>query len=1255
MQRLPLRLIGALVLTLCVAPAALTPAVGTADWPMWRFDAQRSGASPHALPERLQLQWARDYPPLQPAWPDQEKMQLDVAYEPVVWGRTLLLNSSRHDCVRALDTRTGLEKWTCFADGPVRFAPVAWEGRLYFASDDGYLYCLDRETGRQLWKFRGGPGDRKVLGNERLISTWPARGAPVVADGTVYFAASIWPFMGVFVHALDARTGAVRWTNDGDGSIYLAQPHNAEAFAGVAPQGPMVVAGDRLLVPGGRSIPACLDRRTGKLLRYQLAENGKRGGGPEVFALRDVYFNGGAVFDLATQKFLGDFSKQVVLTADVAYACAGGKVRAYDLRSIPAPPPVEDKDKAAKPKPSWTPAELASCPMPAVEAIIKAGPRLYLGGAGEVLAVDVNSDSQELTIAGTWPVDGRVVRLAAADERLFAVTREGRIYCFGEGGGQPQMYPWTSEPSPDADLAAERKAEAILKAAPAREGYAVLWGLGDGRLLHELVRQSQFHLIVVEPSEAKVLEARADLTREDLYGSRVSIVPGRPETVTLPPYLASVMVCEDPGVLGDQPAEDFLKRAVQSLRPFGGVACFDPLPALEEKLSAVVAKLPGGQMKSQDGLALLIREGALPGAGNWTHEHADAANTRVSPDQIVKAPLGLLWFGGPSHDSILPRHGHGPQPQVIDGRLIIEGVDLLRALDIYTGRMLWEAPLPGVGALYNNLAHQPGANASGGNFVCTPDSIYVAYKHGCVRLDPATGNRIDEFHLPVAPGENGPPLWGYLSVEGDYLIGGADPLFDPKLVPAAAANNGNDPEPGKGGALAKALKTLKGFTGDNYVSSQRLVVMDRRSGKVLWQTSARDGFRHNATAVGGGRLFTIDRLSGDQLARLKLKDADAPAPRLLAFDLKTGEPLWSAEADVFGTWLSYSAKHDVLVESGRVNRDSLFDEPRGMRAYRGADGKVLWHEKTYLGPAMIHGDTVLQDQGGCDLLSGALKMREDPITGALVPWKWTRGYGCNTPAASEHLLTFRSGAAGYFDLCNDGGTGNFGGFRSSCTNNLIVAGGVLTVPEYTRTCVCAYQNQTSVGLVPMPEAEMWTYFGTKEVKGAVKRLGLAFGAPGDRRADNGTLWLEYPSTGGASPSVTVTAKPAGVELFRRHPAFIQGPYNWVAASGFKGVREVTVGLGDTGGPPRRFTVKLVFAETDELKAGQRVFDVQVQGKTVLKGFDIVNEAGAARRSLIKEFPGVQAAGQLVVRLTPSAGAAVRSPILCGIEIIAENP
>ena len=62
--------------------------------------------------------------------------------------------------------------------------------------------------------------------------------------------------------------------------------------------------GDRLLVPGGRSVPACYDRKTGKLLHYRLADNSKLGGGSDV-AARPLFVNGGGAFDLATGDYLG--------------------------------------------------------------------------------------------------------------------------------------------------------------------------------------------------------------------------------------------------------------------------------------------------------------------------------------------------------------------------------------------------------------------------------------------------------------------------------------------------------------------------------------------------------------------------------------------------------------------------------------------------------------------------------------------------------------------------------------------------------------------------------------------------------------------------------------------------------------------------------------------------------------------------------------------------------------------------------------
>jgi outer membrane protein assembly factor BamB len=1020
---------GATRLRLLLAVAAVWLASATthaADWPQWRYDAQRSAASPAALPTKLTLQWVRELPKLAPCWPDQPKMHFDAAYEPVVAGQKLFVGSSLENCVTAYDTRTGAEVWTHFVDGPVRFAPLAWQDKLYFACDDGYLYCLATKDGSLVWRFRGGPSDRKILGNERLISMWPARGAPVIADGKIYFAAGIWPFMGIFLHALDAQTGKLVWTNDGDGSIYIKQPHNADSFAGVAPQGALVAVGDKLLVPGGRSVPACYDRASGQLVYYKLAENAKRGGGSAVMAIDQLIFNGGAAFDLATESYLGSIGDLVTFADGRLYEFRNREVRTLDLKSssVNEEETVDRKGEKAKVS-KWSITEVGKTEASAVTALVKAGPRLYAGSEGRVFGFSPPSAGKsEPKIDWEAAIVGTPVSLIAADDRLFVVTLEGRIYCFGAASSNSAT-PYTHSLAAKgiAIDAVERDSAASIPTlgGGAYEGYVIVYGAGDGSSVQALASRNKVRVIVVESDVTVANALRSRLRATGIRTDRVAVLVADPVQVELPPYLASLIVAD---TLPKNDPAAFVTKMFSSLRPFGGTAY---LPKSAEKVEG----LPGAVWKSVGDITLLVREGALPGSADWTHEHADASNTRVSKDMVVKAPLGLLWFGGPTNEAILPRHGHGPQPQVCEGRAFIEGINIMRAMDIYTGRLLWEASLPGIGTLFDNTAHQPGANASGTNYIATPDGVYVAYGRACVKLDPVTGQKPNEYQLPTLPGAKEPPMWGYINVSESFLVGGAEPQFIDGLKDARGEN-------------------------DNYATSGRLVVMDRGSGKVLWSAVARSGFRHNAICIGGGRLYCIDRITGPELSRLNRRGENPPnQPRLLVFDLASGKELWSTPQDVFGTWLSYSAERDVLVEAGRVAGDTISDEPKGMRAYSAESGSALWENKSFNGPAMLHHDTILMAGKACDLLTGAPRLREHPLSSEPVEWTWSRNYGCNTPMASEHLLTFRSGAAGYLDFCNDGGTGNFGGFRSSCSNNLIVAGGLLTAPDYTRTCVCS--------------------------------------------------------------------------------------------------------------------------------------------------------------------------------------------------------
>ena len=248
---------------LCALATLMTQRVDAEDWPMWRFDAQRSAASQNHLPNKFDLLWRNKFSPREQAWDDplnHDLMTYDRLFEPIVVDGQMLLSFNDRDKVCSFDTATGQERWSVFADAPIRLPPVGSRGRIYFCSDDGFLYCVDAADGSLQWKFDAAPNRQQAIGNQRLSSAWPARGGPVVRDGTVYFASSIWPFMGTFIYALDAETGEVQWVNDSTGAQYIKQPHSAPSFAGVAPQGALVATKDLLLVPGGRSVPAAFDR-----------------------------------------------------------------------------------------------------------------------------------------------------------------------------------------------------------------------------------------------------------------------------------------------------------------------------------------------------------------------------------------------------------------------------------------------------------------------------------------------------------------------------------------------------------------------------------------------------------------------------------------------------------------------------------------------------------------------------------------------------------------------------------------------------------------------------------------------------------------------------------------------------------------------------------------------------------------------------------------------------------------------------------
>ncbi len=1104
------------------------------DWPLWRHDAGRTASSSEPLPASLHLQWIRQYPKRVQVWDDplnHDLMPYDKILEPVVLGTRMFIGFNDSDKVVALDIESGRELWRFYTDGPVRLPPVAWKDNVYFTSDDGYLYCVNATDGSLQWKFLGGPSTRKALGNGRVISAWPARGGPVVRDGLIYFAASIWPFMGTFVYSLDAATGKVVWVNDGTGAQYLKQPHGAPSFAGVAPQGALVATKDFLLVPGGRSVPAAFDRHTGKFLYFRIDEGGKGNGGSLVMAddttsfvhtrqrgVRDYELKTGKKGKLAiNEPVLG---RQHYYTAQNHSSFEDDKVEAEakvesaryselkakselreatDLADRSAIKKANDAIKSARKKmaeaeQAMTKAKLSlatnwagrsiqaigrdkkvqwEIKADGTRDIIRAGNRLYAAGAKTIIAVAMPARGQPAKIVWSHPVEGQVERLLAANGKLFAVTLDGRILAYGaEKRKAVTIREQPRQLEPDPQYAA--LAKGLVAQAGADDGYALCFGVDDGRLLEALLAHSKLHVVAVDPDAKRIADLRRRFDATGRYGSRIAFHQGEPATFKAPPYIANLVL------VGDDFAPSLADRRVletiyQSVRPYGGTLWISAARIVPWEMLKQLgqAALPQAQFALAEGGLAVVREGPLPGAADWNHQYGNIANTVKSDDAIVKLPLGVLWFGGNSNLDVLPRHGHGPSPQVVAGRLFIQGMTCLSARDVYTGRILWKVGLPDLdtfGIYYDdtysnsplstqyNQRHIPGANARGANYVATSDAVYIAMGTACRVLSPITGETLRVIEMPKIPGQTARPQWGYIGVYNDLLLGGAGfAQFSRRF----------------GGAVGSSLPSLYDLS-----ASAGLVAFDRHTGEVRWSVKAQHSFLHNGIVAGNQRVYCLDRLPKSAEDKLKRRGGTPPTTyRVVAFDCQTGQLLWEQQQKVFGTWLSYSQPRDLLLQAGAHATDRLKDEVgEGMAAYRGADGLLAWTNAVkYTGPCILHDDVIITTPNSYKTSSGAFNLADgsphlipNPLTGQKEPWHIYRTYGCNTPVASEHLMTFRSGAAGFYDLESQCGTGNFGGFKSGCSPNLIAADGVLNAPDYTRTCTCPYQNQNVAGVRPYP-------------------------------------------------------------------------------------------------------------------------------------------------------------------------------------------
>ena len=1209
----------------------ITPSLRAADWPTWRYDAARTASSTEQLPAELHLQWVRQYAPPRPAWPEDPRLLFDNSYEPIVLGTTLLLASAQNDSLTAIDTQSGEKKWQFFANAPIRFAPLAEGDRIYFGADDGCIYCLSAADGTLLWKFDAASSARRVIGNDRMISILPIRGGPVLTEGKLYFTAGVWPFEGTFLYALDLEK-----ITPGDVPDSAAE---VVTLTDMTPQGYLVASAGNIFIPCGRALAGCFDIQKGAM--RPLAYDSRGLTDYHVTASDRWLFHGQRVIDLATRKMLPINAPRPVSDGSEFYIAQGENVVAADILKQPEPAPAKQGQSPPPPKfkAAWhvnardilhalggvSAARRVEGPL---SVDIKAGTRVYGRYGNAIYAADAPSGGQPARISWATVVEGDPSSLIAADGRLFVTTKEGKLFCYGGRPTVAKFYPASEQVTGPADSTTADAVLSLSENIPDPNGYCLIWGADDIALIEQLLQQTEMQLMVIDSAAEKISVLRKYFDARGLYGNRVTALLGDPLAMQLPPYFVNLLVCTDAEKL--QALQESLPRETlyEWLRPYGGTAALALDEAAHRDLGPQLNQLANAVVDRRSGMTVLRREGALQGAANWSHEYGDPSNSLMSQDLRVKLPLGVLWFGGPASDTrfFFDRHFWGPSLTVIDGRMFLQGHTTLAAVDIYTGKVLWEKTIEKGSSPGRRGNFYDGDHHTGYHFCAVEDGIYLTYPDRCLRIDPRSGETLAEFKLPESTAR-----WGRIRVWNDLLIAS---IFD------TAKHEGRVPT--------------------------RLVALDRKTGKIAWDHTPEASCP--TVAIGKDRVYYFDghiEALYNDIGRGGNVPKTGKQRTLRALNAATGEEIWSHDTPLVITWLAYKQDQDILVAS---NHEMI-------QARRGETGETMWDKtaksKGFLGHPESRWDRVILwkdriiDQRGPGvqyfLETGEPIQMEHPISGQPVNWEFTaHGHHCNYAIANEHMMTFRADSAGFTDMKNVT-TGRLKGFRTGCRNSLIPAGGILNAPNFGHGCTCAYSLFTSLALTHIPEMESWRYSAMGSPTGPVSRVGINLAAPGDRESESGTMWLDYPQRGehnyqlpnvaGPSPDVPVTLVAENPTWFRQHPGQLEGSgERWVAASGVEGLDSLTVALGKDVRENRGYNVRLFFTEPEDLEPGERLFHVALDGQQVLENLDIVKEAGGRNRVLIKEFENVPAGAELQIELTAIQG----KTLLSGVEVVASE-
>ncbi len=407
---------------LIMVTAVLSGLVGSAawgeDWPTYQHDNNRSGVTGEALPMPLREAWVwntgrrpepanAETPARQDFWQNlynnKSRVPIDNAFRVIAADGYVYLGSSNSDKILCLDARTGEEVWKFYTGGPIRFAPTYANGKVYFGSDDGYVYCVNASDGSEIWSYSAIGNNEKMMVNGRMISVCPVRTGILVDGGIVYWGAGLFSGnqTGLSRHlcAVNADTGALVWK--------ITPPRPIQGYP--------LASGSNLYMPSGKVQPTYYRKSDGA---YLGAIGGGRQGGAYALISDDNKLYVGPHYS-GSGSYIGKYNASSGASESVAWG-PGNHLIVGSSSSFYSSDTTLIKIRRSDNAILWSVASAYP-----YELIMQPS-YLYAGGDNEVAAISKADGS----VVWTAPVNGRVRGLAVANGALFVSTDTGSVHCF---------------------------------------------------------------------------------------------------------------------------------------------------------------------------------------------------------------------------------------------------------------------------------------------------------------------------------------------------------------------------------------------------------------------------------------------------------------------------------------------------------------------------------------------------------------------------------------------------------------------------------------------------------------------------------------------------------------------------------------------------------------------------------------------------------------------------------------------------------